>query len=257
MPTPAIALPAAGLCALLATVLVLGAVAGPLVLTGGLLLAQGMLLAGWHRACGVGGAAGGVAVAGLAAVLADVLLALDVPGALDPAHPPAAVAAWVLGPAVLAAFLSQLARRDGRPDVVASMSATLAACVVVVLGALALPAADLRHGLDVLVVALVGAVLALAVQALPSAGGGGAGHRGAGVLVAAVTGAGLALLLEHAGAPLAGAAAAGVGALLALAGLALAGGEARSTRGARVGIAAATPVLLVAPLALALGRTLG
>ncbi|WP_165865554.1 hypothetical protein [Vallicoccus soli] len=261
----AVALPAAGVALVLALVALLAAAAGDLLLAFALAAVQGVLLTGWHRVCGAGGAAGGALVALAAALGADGLVAAVADGRLAPRATPAEPVLWVLGPAVLVAFLAQLARRDGRPDVVRSVTATLAAAVVAVLGALALGAVQVPEGAAALASGLLGAVVGLAVAAVPVPGGAPAGAGLAAVLGA---GAGAALAVapldrlvvdgDAVGAlgwgPAAGAGCAAVAALLAVAVLQLArtGGD----RASSLAVAAAAPVLLAAPLAYAVGRAL-
>lgn len=225
----------------LGAALVLGAASTAAVLAVAVGLVQALVAARWFPAVTVPGGRTGPVIALAAAATADVLVARA-----DGVHP-MGPAASVAGVAFLAALVQQLARRDGRPALTASLSATVALVVLAVLGAGYVAAAAADDG-DWLVaaVAVCAAVLA-ASTALPGPSAlswtvGAVAAGGAGALVL-----GLGDLDRRAVVvvPLAATATAAVGRLLA-------------TRLPRPDpwLAAALPLLLVGPAALVLARLL-
>ena len=160
----------------------------------GAALAQLLLVADWLRSVQVGASRGGqvVLVGAAAAADAGVLLA-------DDAHPTAPVAP-VLAVALLAAFVVQLVRRDGRERLTASLTATGTGAALVVLGSLWLALDRVRHGDPVLVVAAVAVAATVLADLLPvpppaRAGAGAVATLVAALVVAAASdlGAGTAL----------------------------------------------------------------
>ena len=169
----------------------------------GLGLVQLLLVWAWFPALQVRGVLGGRLVTVAAAVAADVAVL-----AADDARPSAPLGP-VLALALLASFVVQLARRDGREGLTASLTATGTAATLVVLGSLWLALDTERQGDDVLLVALlalaavvladllplpgwlrwsVGAVVALAASLVV------AGSSDLGAAVALTTGAGAAVV---------------------------------------------------------------
>jgi hypothetical protein len=227
--------------AAMAAALALGAYAGSLVLLLAVVLTQAAVISGWHRSVDVPGLLGGAMLAGAAALTADILLvARDDSRPLDPV-------AGVLGCAVLGGFVHQLARRDSRVRLTASLTATLALVVLAVLGALYLAARETRG--EAALVALVAlAVLAARVAdvaPLPPL------HRGAAAVVAGgAVGLVVATVTDIA---------AGAGLLLGLAAAVTATAAVQLVGGAGRPAwlpAAALPLLLAAPVAYILGRLL-
>lgn len=234
-----------------AALLTLGAGVGREVLVVALAVLQLALLAGWWAAVRAPGRLGGQALGALVAVLADALVLAD--GASLAPVP------RVLGAAVLGLFAVQLARRDGRPDLVGSLAAGAAACSLVGLGAALLAARALPDGTSLVAVTALSAGVAAALAGL------GAGARSASARVVAVVVAIAVAVAAGAAAGAIGSAGPLVGALLGLAAGAVgAVGQALAAllpghRGEPVptlAAAAVLPVLLAAPLAYVLGRLL-
>ena len=123
---------------------------------------QLLFAAVWFDALGATGAVLGRLLAAAAAVAADVAVLLS-----DDSRPMAHVAP-VLAVALLAAFVQQLVRRDGRERLTGSLTATGSAVVVGGLGA-AWPALDV--GSDGTALAVVAAVALAAAPAADLAGG--------------------------------------------------------------------------------------
>lgn len=144
---------------------------------------QLLIVAAWFSHVGVPGGTGGRAVAAVAVVTVDtVLVARDTVPALAPL-------AWVLGPAVVVAIVAQLLRRDGRAEVVASLTATIAGAVLALCGSALLPVLDMIGGEPVVVATITAASLAAALGAL---GGSSARTTGLALLVSVATGAAVA-----------------------------------------------------------------
>lgn len=152
MTSPSVAVAALVLAAALA----LGVAAAPVALLGAVLLAQGLVVAGWHRSLAVPGARGGRVVGALAAVASDALVLTG-----TGQRPLSAVPA-VLACAVLAALVHQLARRDGRERLTASLTATVSLAVLVVLGAAFLAVPTGEDGRALVSAAAAAAALAVA-----------------------------------------------------------------------------------------------
>jgi hypothetical protein len=149
--------PVAAVVALaLAAALVLGAAAGAAVLVLAVLLVQGLVVATWHRALDVPGALGGALVAGAACVGADVLVLAE-----EGERPLAAVPP-VLALAVLGALAHQVLRRDRRPRLNASMSATVTVAAFGGLTCAFLAVEDSEGGAPLVAVAAVAAGLVAA-----------------------------------------------------------------------------------------------
>lgn len=229
----------------LAAALVAGAATGWAVLLVAVLLVQGLVVGGWHRSLDVPGAIGGGLVAGAACVAADLVVLVEQDGERPLAGVPA-----VLAMAVLGALAHQLARRDGRPRLNASMSATvtLAAFAGLAAAFLAVETADGGAPLAALA-AVAGGLVVAGTQARRVLRGPGAADAGAvglgvlgGLVVAAVTdldaGTGLAV---------------GLGcAVTAWTGTTLVARTAQPDPG----VVAALPIALAAPVAYVLGRVL-
>jgi hypothetical protein len=227
--------------AVLAATVALAALAPTAVLLLAVALAQGLLVSRWFAALGVTGAAGGAVVAGAAALTADVLVVVR-----EDTEPLASVAA-VLALAMLAAFLHQLVRRDGRPDLTASLAATTSLAVITVLGAGYL-AADLSRGGSALVA--VAALAAGAATALDAVTLPGPVRASIGLAAALVLSIAVGLLTDL------GAAAA---ALVAAGCAATAAGAvtmARRMWHPEPIVCAALPLVLAGPAAFVLGRLL-
>ena len=225
--------------------LVLGAATTPVVLGVGLVLVQGLTIAAWYGALDVPGRIGGVAVAAAAALAADLTVLTA------GAQRPLAGVPVVLALAVPAGLVHQLARRDGRVGLNASLAATVALVALTALGSAYLAADAGRHGGALAASAALGAGLAGAAMALrhggllPTVAGLGLGvlaGAAAGLVVGAVTdlGAGTAVAVAAAGAGVGGA-----GALF--------GGRAPHPSPL---LAGALPVLAAAPVSYVLGRLL-
>jgi molybdopterin converting factor small subunit len=234
-----------------AALLTLGAGVGREVLVVALAVVQLALLAGWWSALRVPGRAGGLLLGAVVALLSDALV---LAAGTSPAPVPR-----VLGAAVLGLFAVQLARRDGRPALVGSLTAGAAACAVVGLAAALLAAADLPDGTSLVAATALAAGVAAALAGLAATARAGVG-RAMGVVAA------LAVAVA------AGAAAGGIGSVGPLVGalLGLAAGAVGALGQALAALlpghraepvptlaaSAALPVLLAAPLAYVLGRLL-
>ena len=229
----------------LGAALVLGAAAGPAVLAAAVLLAQGLVIVDWHRTLGVAGARGGIVVGAVAAVGSDALVLADV------GERPLAAVPGVLAAAVVGALVHQLARRDGRDRLTASLTATVSLAALVALGSTLLAVHDEKDGLALISTAAAAAALVAAgVTARQLAG---APRRadvavvaGAAVLVTVSVVAldGLAVTPAFAVAGTAGTVAWVAGVLVA-----------RSAE-PHVGPGAALPLVLAGPVAYVLGRLL-
>lgn len=235
----------AGAALALGGAIVLGAATAPWVLICAVLLVQGLLVAGWHHALDVPGRAGGAVVAGLAALAADLLVARG-----DGASTVSAVPA-VLALAVLGSLVHQLARRDGRTRVNASLSATVSLAALAGLAATGLAVEELDAGVRLVELAAVTVALVVSVAVARRRLGGPSWLEP--VLVAAVCGlaalVGAAVSDLRAGPALAVAAAAGGAAWVAV----LVVAQAASPRAA---VAAALPYALALPVVYLVGRLL-
>jgi len=145
-----------------ACVLVLAAYAGPAVLALSLLFGQLVLAGLWLDVTRPDDPRGTFVVAAVAALCADVavLLAGTDPPSLRPLAP-------VLGLLVPVALVQQLARRDGRAEVVSSMTGTLAIAALAVLPSALVAARATRGGVVLVACVLVGATLVAAVPPAP------------------------------------------------------------------------------------------
>ncbi|HEU4676155.1 MAG TPA: MoaD/ThiS family protein [Motilibacteraceae bacterium] len=234
-----------------AALLTLGAGEGREVLVVALAVVQLALLAGWWSALRVPGRTGGLLLGALVALLADGLV-------LAAGSSPAPVPR-VLGAAMLGLFAVQLARRDGRPDLVGSLTAGAAACALVGLSAALLAAGDLPDGTSLVAATALAAGGAAALAGLAGAARSGAGRvLGVVAALAVAVGAGAAAGGIGSVGPLVGAllglAAGAVGALGQALGALLPGHRVEPIP--TLAAAAALPVLLAAPLAYVLGRLL-
>ena len=229
----------------LSAALALGGLTATPVLLVAVLLAQGLLVAGWFPALRVPGPVGGRVVVAAAAVAADVaVLAADETRPLEHVAP-------VLGMALLAALTHQLVRRDGRVELTSSLTATVAAAVLVGLAAAWLALDVSRGGTGLLVLAAVAAAAPLPADLAAGAVGLG---RWAGILAAAVV-TGLAAVAVAAATDLSFAVtlAAGAGGAVAARLAVLVANRAVAPHPL---LAAALPAVLVAPSVYLLGRVL-
>ena len=235
----------AGLAAGLAALLLLGAGTDPVVLALAVGVAQLLLAAVWFPALGATGAVAGRLLVAAAAVAADVTVLRT-----DETRPMAHVAP-VLAVALLAAFVQQLVRRDGRDRLTGSMTATGSGVVLTGLGA-AWPAVGV--GRDGTALVVVAAAALAAAPAADLAGGALRLPRWVAAVVAALVTGGVALAVaarSDLDLPAALAAAA-VGAVAARLGVILAN---RATV-PHVVLPAVLPALLVAPATYVLARVL-
>jgi hypothetical protein len=238
-----------------AGLLAVAAYAGPVPLALAVAFVQVILVVGWFAVLDVPGGRGGTVVALLSALAADALLLTQTLRGDDVDLLPVAA---TLGMAFLAAFVHQIARRGGRPDVVASITATLTIATIAVLASLLLPAAG-DDGSPAVVVAVVAGAALVAVTAVlrPLSW-----ITAAAALVgAAVVGAGVGVTSDAVGLG-AGAALATAAALLAVLGSTVARYATVDVADApvepvlRLAVPALLPVLLAAPVAYVLSRML-
>jgi hypothetical protein len=235
----------AAVAAGLAAALVLGGVIDPLVLLPAVLLTQVLLAVAWFPALRATSPLGGRIVVLGAAGAADVaVLAADETRPMEHVAP-------VLAVAVLAALAHQLARRDGRGDLTASLTATGAATLFACLGSAWLALDVSREGTGLLVLGAVAAA-APAVVELGRARLGRPRWAGA-VWAAAVTGVAAAAVAETTDVSLPVALAAGAGAVVAARLGALLADRAPVPHPL---LPAALPPVLVAPVVYLLGRLL-
>jgi len=229
----------------LGAALVLGAATGLAVLAAAVLLAQGLVIVDWHRTLGAPGARGGIVVGAVAAVGSDALVLADV------GERPLAAVPGVLAAAVVGALVHQLARRDGRDRLTASLTATVSLVALAALGSTFLAVGAAQDGLAL--VCTAAAVAALVVAGVTARQRFGAPRRadigvvaGAVAVVAAVVVAldGLAVTPAVAVAGAAGTVAWVAGVLVA------------RSAAPHIGPAAALPVVLGGPVAYVLGRLL-
>lgn len=144
----------------LAVALALGAAAGSWVLALAVMLAQALVVTTWHRVLEVPGATGGAVVAGVAALAADGLV-LDAEGDRPLAALPA-----VLALSFVAGLVHQIVRRDGRERLNASLSATVALCVLTVPAATYVAVEASEAGAPLVTAAAVPAGIVAAATAL-------------------------------------------------------------------------------------------
>lgn len=233
------------LAAALSVALVLGGLTVPAVLLVAVLLAQTLLAVGWFPALQAASPRGGMTVALAAAAAADVAVLTGED------NRPLAQVGPVLGLAVVAAFGHQLLRRDGRPGLTGSLTATTTLAVLGALGSAWLALDVSRDGTALLVIAAATAAVAPVADAVSTRFGAPAwvGPVGAAALsLAAAVVVALASTLDLVPAV---AAAAG-GAVAARLGLLFA---ARAAAPHPL-LPAALPAVLVAPAVYVLGRVL-
>jgi hypothetical protein len=170
---------AAFLAAGLAGVLVLANLVGTPLLAAGVAVVVVVLTLGAVRPAevpGSGRAAGLALVVGIAGLVA---LAVD-----DSAD--AGSLAAVLGPSLVAAIALQIARRDGRPRLTASLTLAVTACVLALLPAMWVALRESVDGRASVLVGLTGVAVATLVEGLP---GSRAMVRTVAVLAAGASGA--------------------------------------------------------------------
>jgi hypothetical protein len=170
---------AALLAAGLAGVLVLATLVGTPLLAAGAAVVVVVLTLGAVRPAevpGSGRAAGLALVVGVAGLVA---LAVD-----DSAD--AGALAAVLGPSLVAAIALQIARRDGRPRLTASLTLAVTACVLALLPAMWVALRESVDGRASVLVGLTGVAVATLVEGLP---GSRAMVRTVAVLAAGASGA--------------------------------------------------------------------
>jgi len=220
----------------------------PLLLAA-LVVTQAVVVATWHRCLGVPGGVGGAAVAGAAAVAADVLV-LD--GAGD--QPLSSVPA-VLALAVLAALVHQLARRDGRDRLTASLTATVSLAALAALGSAYVASLDVEHGPGL--VSTAGVAAALVVAGVFARRRSGASNRYDIVVVPAAGAASAVVMVALEGLEVGPAlAVAGVSALVAWVATVLVARAPGSGSREGAALGAALPILVAGPAAYVLGRLL-
>jgi hypothetical protein len=136
-------------------VLVLAGYAHESVVALTVVLLQGALAFTWHDATAVPGRRGGAFVAMLAGAGASIAVLLD--GATGEVTP----LLGAVGIGFVLAMLHQLARRDGRPEVVASLSGTVTLVALAVLPATWIAERESRGGVAVLACAATAAAVAV------------------------------------------------------------------------------------------------
>lgn len=229
----------------LGAALVLGAVTEPAVLLAAVVLAQGLVVAGWHRSLAVPGARGGLVVAAVAALASDGLVLADA------GDRPLSAVPGVLALAVLAGLVHQLARRDGRDRLNASLTATVSLAALATLGSIFLAVQDAEGGVALVGAAAVPAALVVAGR-VARQGLRGPGWADLAVMTAATAGAASAVVALGGLSPVPALAVAGTSAVVALAAAVLASRSAAPD----IGVGAALPVVLAGPVAYVLGRLL-
>nr|WP_240934243.1 hypothetical protein [Cellulomonas sp. IC4_254] len=156
------------------------------VLAALLVLLSGVLALGWPRVAGLPARAGSAVVIGLAGVAAVVVVHVTTTEPLLGDVPA------VFAGAVLAAFVAELVRRDGRERLVESLAGTVAGALVPVCAAGWLAAERTAAGDAVVVTGAVALAVGSAITALPLRGWAGAGATlGAAVAGGLVAGAAL------------------------------------------------------------------
>lgn len=180
--------------AVLATLVAVAGVLGGVSLAGRdgvvlaalLVLLSGVLALGWPRVAGLPARAGSSVVIGLAGVAAVVVVHVTTTEPLLGDVPA------VFAGAVLAAFVAELVRRDGRERLVESLAGTVAGALVPVCAAGWLAAERTAAGDAVVVTGAVALAVGSAITALPLRGWAGAGATlGAAVAGGLVAGAAL------------------------------------------------------------------
>ncbi|WP_337059826.1 hypothetical protein [Kineococcus sp. G2] len=154
----------------LAALVALAAFAGPVVLALAVVLVSALLAAGWPELLGLPsprGTTSVVALTGLVAAAATavaVMAGREAVGAGPPAVLPAVAALSLLG-----AFVHQLARRDGRPRLVESVTAAVTGQALVVLAAcwVAVPATYAGAPLAPVILAAVAVAAAVCATGWP------------------------------------------------------------------------------------------
>ncbi|UGQ14914.1 hypothetical protein LO772_15865 [Yinghuangia sp. ASG 101] len=226
-----------------AVVLAGGALAGGAASVGSVVLLQVFTAAGWFRLHGMWPARQGILLAVVAAFVADAAVLVADDHALR-------VLPGVMAGVVGVVLLQQLARRDGRPELMPALTVTLSAATLAVLDVLFVLAArvdgpGVRDGAVVAAgVAAVAAAVVCAALPLPGPVGavlGLAAAAGAGAVVGSATDLGSAAVLG-----------AGAG-LLGLLGRRLAGYD-HPSRFVHMTAGVALPLALAAPAVYLLGR---
>jgi hypothetical protein len=211
----------------------------PLVLA--VLVVQGLLVSSWYAALGVPGRTIGSVLAGAAAVTADVLILVrDDTRALTPVT-------GVLAVAMIGAIVHQLTRRDGRERLTESLSATMTLVVLATLGVLFVATEQTLAGPALVALAALAAAAAAGASMLPLRTGLVAGIAAVGGLVLGLLAAGITDL--SVGPALTTGAAAAATAFAAITFV-------RRVQQPDPAIAAALPLMSVAPVAYVLGRIL-
>lgn len=244
-------------------VLAVGSAAGGMFLAGGVLITQVVFVMGAVRLAPV-------PAANSAAWLALLVGAGATGWTAWAGLPGLAPVAIVLGPALVLAIVLQLVRRDGRPQLTASLTLTVAACV---LAALPVAWVGLRYadgGSHAVALGLLGAGIAVLVDAL---GVSPMLRRLLAVLAAAALAAGLVMWLETFSdvPPVSAVAVAAFGAVMAIVALGVVdvlADESRRRQGQSVAAGArdvavavtplrvAMPIVVAAPVVYVLGRIL-
>ncbi|NED99463.1 hypothetical protein [Phytoactinopolyspora halotolerans] len=172
--------------AALAGVLALASASGAWLLAGGIAIVQVVFALGAIRSSGVASAR---PAAWLGLVVGAGALGWTLVDETSTLTPVAAI----LGPAVLAAFITQLLRRDGRPRLNAALSLTVVSCVLTVLPVMWLSLRATSEGVHVVGLALLGVGAVGVTEALPISR---AVRRVLGVLVASIAAAVLVVAVE-------------------------------------------------------------
>lgn len=238
----------AGLAMAYAGLLVAGTLTAPVVLLLAVVLLQATVVATWHRSLRVPGALGGMVVAGAAAVASDVVA---LAGEAD--RPLAGVPA-VLGLVLPAALAHQLARRGGREQLNASLTAGVGLAALASLGCAYLAVGGAPAGSALVITAALSAALAVSatVAPVPAAATRAPGLAAACAALALAVGVGVGAGLVSDLTVGAGLAVAGAVGVLALAAARLS----RLAAVPRPELSAALPVLVGGPVAYLLGALL-
>ncbi|MGH8774993.1 MAG: hypothetical protein ACRDWI_07400 [Jiangellaceae bacterium] len=241
------------LTAALVAVLAVASAAGRPLLAAGVVVVQLVFALGGVRLSAVPAAAAAGWLAAVVGVSGSVWTALDDTTAMRPV-------AALLGPALVAAVVVQLGRRDGRPGLTVSLTMTVAACTLAALPVawVALRAAD--GGAYAVALGLLGVGVVSVAEGLR---GSPAVRRGLAVLVAGALAAGLVLLVGDVAAevPAVGALVVAVfGALIAVTALAavdrMAGEAGGGAAAALDPLRVTLPIVAAAPVSYVLGRIL-
>lgn len=145
-------LPLAGVVGVVGLILAVAAVANPVLLAAGLAVCAVIIAWGWAGTFGLPsprGTLGVVLIGGLTLVGAV---------AVQDSQPWLVWVPAALALSMIAAFLHQLMRRDGRPRVVQSVSAVVLGLTLVACGVLMIPASHTAEGIALLLAALAAAV---------------------------------------------------------------------------------------------------